>query len=469
MGILDFFPGTPRKVQEKCLLEVEKAWESHDVFVVVAPTACGKTLMAKTIADWSGRASIVVPNNVLLDQYIDMCPGINNLKKRGSYQCKTHHRSCEETHRLLKRCCSRTPCSYRLARLAAKSAAVGVYNYWTYMVHRLYRPTLIVDEAHLLLPTLQDIATKRIWQFQYKWPLGIKTLGDLVSWVESHPNPDKKLTKLKKELLATEETTLIQKTLERWRGGEERPVLKLTPLDTKRESPIFWPPKKVHKVVLMSATISKVDVESMGLANKRVCYIECDSPIPTENRPIIYKPIADMSYKNQNRSIPLMADYLKILLDEHEDKGILHCSYSVATKLWEYLKDEKRLIWHDRENKLNTLEEWLQSEPEDGYVLVSSGMWEGLDLKEDLARWQAILKVPYPSLADPAIKAKLNKDEDWYLWTTLRTIVQGCGRISRDSTDYGVTFCLDSQFGRVYNKGYDLLPKWFREAVLIED
>jgi len=31
---------------------------------------------------------------------------------------------------------------------------------------------------------------------------------------------------------------------------------------------------------------------------------------------------------------------------------------------------------------------------------------EGLDLKDDLARFQIVMKMPYPSLGDPLIKRK---------------------------------------------------------------
>jgi Rad3-related DNA helicase len=463
LSILDYFPGEPRDVQRTCLLEVEKGWDSHDVIVVVAPTATGKTHLAKTIADWSGHASIVVPNNVLLDQYVDMFPDVCHLKKRGSYQCLTHHRSCEETHRILKRCCSRVPCAYRQAVIRAKRERVVLANYWTYMVHRLYRNTLIVDEAHLLLPTLQDVATKRIWHKDYGWPLGVKTLGDLVSWVEKVETTDKKLKKLKKELLATEETTLIQKGTELCRGVE-RNLLKLIPLDTKNEPPIFWPPKKVRKVVLMSATISRVDVESMGLAGKRVLYVECDSPIPVENRPIIFEPVANMSFKHQDESIPVMVEYIRYLLENNPDRGLIHAPYALAAKLKAHLEDEPRLMWHDKENKQEQLGEFLDAD--DDQVLVSSGMYEGLDLCYDAGRWQLIVKVPYPSLADPAIRAKLNKDPSWYAWSSIRTILQASGRISRASDDYGRTFLGDSAFSRLFQQNKDLFPNWWAEALV---
>jgi Rad3-related DNA helicase len=471
-NILSSFPGCPHPLQIRLLKELESKWNSYDVFVITAPTASGKSFISKAIANWAGGTSIIVPDNVLLEQYHDMFPDMAVLRKRGSYQCVTYpERTCEETHRRLKRCCAGSLCSYKKACMRSKTLTTSVVaNYYTYMVHRLYKPVLIVDEAHKLIHMLQDMAAKRIWRYQYGWPTSIRSLGDILDWVSTlDVSKDKKLRKLKKEIESTSPATLVQRTRELWRGKEERELLKLIPLDTRDEPPTLWPPNKVRKIVLMSATIAKPDIDNMGLGKKRVCYLEIGSSIPVESRPVIYRPIANMSYRCQDTSIPTMARYIKQLLTENPDKGILHCPYSVASKLEFVLGDEDRLIFHNRENKMDVLDDWLQSEPEDGYVLVSSGLYEGLDLKNDLARWQAILKVPYPSLADPAIRAKMEQEEEWYQWQTAKTIIQGSGRICRSPTDTGYTFLLDSQFKNLYTKSYDLFPKWFRDSVLEEN
>ena len=42
-------------------------------------------------------------------------------------------------------------------------------------------------------------------------------------------------------------------------------------------------------------------------------------------------------------------------------------------------------------------------------------MAEGIDLKDDLSRFQIITKVPYPNLGDERIKIRCNKDYIWYV------------------------------------------------------
>ena len=92
-------------------------------------------------------------------------------------------------------------------------------------------------------------------------------------------------------------------------------------------------------------------------------------------------------------------------------------------------------------------------------------MYEGIDLPYDAGRWQILAKVPYPSLADPAIKYMASIDEEYYAWETIKTVLQACGRICRTPEDYGVTYIFDKSFERLYNQNNELWPLWFQNSV----
>jgi hypothetical protein len=67
-------------------------------------------------------------------------------------------------------------------------------------------------------------------------------------------------------------------------------------------------------------------------------------------------------------------------------------------------------------------------------VLISPSLHLGLDLKDDLSRFQIITKVPYPSLGDRWIDKKRKRNEQWYKCQTALRLVQGYGRseLARD-------------------------------------
>ena len=92
-------------------------------------------------------------------------------------------------------------------------------------------------------------------------------------------------------------------------------------------------------------------------------------------------------------------------------------------------------------------------------------MTEGVDLADDQARFQIIVKVPYPYLGDPQINARRLTDPAWYEWRTALRIVQAYGRAVRSSEDHATTYILDSMFPMWVSRQQKRLPKWFLEAI----
>jgi hypothetical protein len=98
-------------------------------------------------------------------------------------------------------------------------------------------------------------------------------------------------------------------------------------------------------------------------------------------------------------------------------------------------------------------------------VLISPSLYLGLDLKDDLSRFQIITKVPYPDLGDRWINEKRKLSGQWYNWQTGLRLVQGYGRSVRSKDDWAITYVLDSGFGNFVNKNKNILPDWFTEAI----
>ena len=50
-------------------------------------------------------------------------------------------------------------------------------------------------------------------------------------------------------------------------------------------------------------------------------------------------------------------------------------------------------------------------------IILAPAMHEGLDLKDDLARFQIITKVPYPSFVEnKQLRYRMEIDNDYYKW-----------------------------------------------------
>jgi len=102
-------------------------------------------------------------------------------------------------------------------------------------------------------------------------------------------------------------------------------------------------------------------------------------------------------------------------------------------------------------------------------VLVSSSMLEGVDLIDDLSRWQVFVKMPWTSLEDKRTKVLSEKRENWYLCQTMRALIQGAGRSTRSVEDSSMTYIIDKSFSYWYSiaKQKGMIPEWFKNRVIL--
>jgi Rad3-related DNA helicase len=171
-----------------------------------------------------------------------------------------------------------------------------------------------------------------------------------------------------------------------------------------------------------------------------------------------------MNADSIDNSLPKIARAVQEILREHSGvKGIIHChSYKIVSYLRKHIKD-KRLLFHGSDDRDEVLKKHVAAKTPT--VLVSPSMSEGVDLKGDLARFQVILKVPYPSLGDKLVRKRMHKWDWWYPMQTVKTVVQAVGRAVRSADDHAVTYILDADWSRFESKHGELLPKGFKDCI----
>jgi Rad3-related DNA helicase len=222
-----------------------------------------------------------------------------------------------------------------------------------------------------------------------------------------------------------------------------------------------------EKRLLMSATIldKKAFCRSVGLDESKTGYITLPSTFPVENRPIHYMPVGKMSMKEMDSTLPKLAAAVREILKGHSnEKGIIHCTnFRVANYLRDVLNDP-RILTHTSENRDATLKQHQDSKQPT--VLCSPSMMEGVDLIDDLSRFQIIAKLPYPSLNDRALKKRIARDPWYYDYLTVRSFVQSLGRSVRHEKDHCVTYVLDECFTAFRGKCRETIPSYIKEAII---
>ena len=93
-------------------------------------------------------------------------------------------------------------------------------------------------------------------------------------------------------------------------------------------------------------------------------------------------------------------------------------------------------------------------------------MFLGVDLKDNLSRFQVIVKVPYPDLTDKKVSVLKQRNPKWYEWNTILRLIQAYGRSVRNADDYANTYILDSSVSFLLKNGKEMIPKWFSEAII---
>lgn len=225
---------------------------------------------------------------------------------------------------------------------------------------------------------------------------------------------------------------------------------------------------RAGKVLMMSATILSPNavMDSLGIDRSEAAFHRMPSHFPIDKRPIVLDPCGSLSYKNKHGTFPKLVKKIDKICDEHKgQKGIIHThNFEIANLLLDSCKNAKRFLF---QKHFDTKSEMLEKHG-NGHdsVIVAPAMHEGLDLIDELSRFQVICKIPYPNQNDnPQLKERVNLSWDYYVWLTALKLVQSYGRSVRHDEDWATTYIVDSDFARFMDMSIDILPDWFLEAI----
>jgi ATP-dependent DNA helicase DinG len=242
------------------------------------------------------------------------------------------------------------------------------------------------------------------------------------------------------------------------------------PLDISKYVKTFF---NIEHQIFMSATIDKASFcENAGLEPSKVGFVDTPrSPFAPDKRRINFLNTKKLSYSaSKDDELAVIKKIDEIMSQHADERGLILTSsekrcFDIRNNLSE--KNRRRIrICHSRNENGMTQDEMLQehSFDEDG-VLLSSSLWEGVDLKDDLSRFQIIAKVPYPNLSEKRTKIKMQKFPLWYKSQTLTKLLQGFGRSIRSEEDWAVTYVLDSAASDLLMQSKQMIPKAYQDVL----
>lgn len=494
-GIQWNFEHPPREAQKTVLGWLEEH-ERTDIKIagIEAPTGCGKSPINASFLNTYGGA-ILVPTKQLQDQYTRDWD-VPLLKGSGNYLCSR----APSTGTMLEKSCKINGgrkinqkdgappiscrqcqgCPYSAAKFAFTTARWGVTNYSCYFALALHDPSfeiqgkwLAMDEGHHLEKVLIEAAAVTVKGDV--WRKAFKQLMPMPDDVTQAIEQCKKLVAQGKIVFSPEkerlEFTYIDELGSAISYAEgEVSVGEPWCLSVGKDEFVIKPlsPEKLlfligtKRIVLTSATLPRPGL--LKSWDNSYARLEVKSDFPVINRPINYIPVGSMVKASLEASMPLMVKKISQILAHHpHEKGIIHCASFQLGKTIGTLLNNKRVLVHNSFNRDEILHRHHCDDSPT--VIISPSMTEGIDLKDDLGRFNIIAKIPYPSLGDQWVKAKQAVDQEWYAWSTAKDVVQAVGRTTRTDTDYSSSYILDSAFGKFYDRWGYLFPSWFSEAI----
>jgi len=529
-SVLAHFPYPSfRPYQKEAILKVAEAFERGRRFVIIeVPTGGGKSGIAWTLANHIGRSYVVTAQKILQQQYIaDFGATLVDLKGRNEYECWLANQDLEPGEELVyahRGLCkqmgkSKLPecfdelgaqaaanldwihCPYFRRLREAQDAAHTLFNFSSFLFQANYakqfakRPLLIVDEAHNIEGQLMGFVEislsdrdfrdegvrfpKHETPEEYRRYFGEIGLAGRIraklAEAKAGGNPDaaEKWEKAKLRLNAFLDEMEKTEFVAEWKEHEERGgyrTVTLKPLYVRgyADRLLFG---YGERVLLMSATIlsHKVFCENLGIPIEDVEYVHVPCTFPVANRRIRLRYVGSMSFKSRRETLPLLVQKIEKALDLHAaDRGIIHThSFGITNFIRDNIARRYRgrlLFQEDFPDKDALLAEHARRAAS---VLVAPALHEGLDLKDDLSRFQLICKVPYPDAnSDKQLKLRTKANWHYYLWLAALKLVQSYGRSIRSETDYAHTYILDSDFGKFVKMARKMLPAWFLDAIL---
>ncbi len=214
---------------------------------------------------------------------------------------------------------------------------------------------------------------------------------------------------------------------------------------------------KINYGLFMSATLGDVDEYAtlMGMHEDEYEGLMLPSTFDFSRSPIYMCESGYLSYNTFDRNIDkVLQDAIKICNKHPNEKGLIHTStFKITNLLREKLNqianavDTSRFLFYQNAKEKEEQIELLRNSNKP-YILIGPSMYEGIDLPDDLCRFQILVKVPYAQISG-YVKKKMERYPFWYKRNCVEKVVQAIGRSNRHKNDYSTIYLLDNLFEKI--------------------
>ena len=247
-----------------------------------------------------------------------------------------------------------------------------------------------------------------------------------------------------------------------WVQQQDKDYVSFKPIRLRadRAKAVLW--RHGQRFLLMSGTFVSHEAicSDLCLNPSEVGWVSVPGTYPAENRRVFYYPTTTAStYKNKDVAWVETANRMDEILQAYPERVLVHGhSYALCRYLATASDFSRRILVHDSAKGRDKALEEYRATP--GAVLITPSLERGISLAGDQCRCVIVAKVPFPSLQDAQVAARLHTQggQLWYTITTIRTVIQQVGRLVRSIDDWGDAWIIDASFGRILRVVVQLCP-----------
>lgn len=529
MKAIDYFPYKEfREGQLKAIESIDEALNDcdYDYAILDAGTGFGKSGIAFTLMNYYSYESyatnylLTATKNLQHQYYDEVCRldfevDYKVAKGRGNYECIMNGNSCNQGECKVKPAGEKTRCPYGLydidtlqnggcnywaAKQDCANSDVAIMNYDVLMTDRMYvhhymdRDLMVCDEAHNIESKIMNqtsivITSKTLAKIGNRFTdddlknhdidFWIRFIESMISICDDKCRNAEVLGLLQNEL---DELQSLSRNLS-WKLRELKRYADYWVVNTDiLHKRVELKPIKVSKyadTMLLNGAVKRLFMSGSFIDYRQFCYDlgidpddvyyhHADSIFDMKGHNPIYRRLAgSMGYKQKAKTLPKTIPILYSIFNENEGKkGLVHCnSREFANYIMTNVDSDRLITYESSDEKDYAIRRFEES---DDLIMISYSMTEGINLPYDGIRFQVFYKIPYLSLADNQIKARLNVEPNWYNVKTMQTLLQAWGRGMRAEDDYCTNYVIDNGINRIlHDKSFEhLVPKEFREAII---
>lgn len=218
-------------------------------------------------------------------------------------------------------------------------------------------------------------------------------------------------------------------------------------------------------VLLMGAFVPKKTVEFLGVKSQDFEFFEIDSPFNTKKSPIYCSNKYPLSYNTMASNLPKVIDQAITICDGYKDeKGVVHThSMQITEAFQKRVKSSNRYLFREHGVTNEDIIAKHTNLKDIPTIVVSPSVAFGVSFDDEQGRFQIIIKAPYMPLSSKRIKLLFEREPNYYQTKMLISLVQMCGRCTRNAEDFAATFILDATICKALHREVDKLPKYFLE------